>query len=172
MQRFQAGIYAQYYNDKDEDAEILLWFDDFNIDNKSNEIGFAHEELLRAIPDSLTEHEENTLLDWFEANYGTAYEEWYNGRADIIRQCTDLKDKNEKLIYDNDFIRAINQDTKDRPDLQIGHIWVDEMGCRWIKFKTEELSWNDFCSLIDYDGTLTIEVIGNIYENKDLVKEN
>jgi hypothetical protein len=44
------------------------------------------------------------------------------------------------------------------------------MGCRWIKFKTEELSWNDFCSLIDYDGTLTIEVIGNIHENADLLE--
>ena len=87
-----------------------------------------------------------------------------------LEQCTGLKDKNGKLIYDNDFIRAINQDTKDRPDLQIGHIWVDEMGCRWIKFKTEELSWNDFCSLIDYDGTLTIEIIGNIHEKADLLE--
>lgn len=87
-----------------------------------------------------------------------------------LEQCTGLKDKNDKLIYDNDFIRAINKDTKDKPDLQIGHIWVDEMGCRWIKFKTEELSWNDFCSLIDYDGTLTIEVIGNIHKNADLLE--
>lgn len=94
----------------------------------------------------------------------------YPVRPETIGQCIGLKDKNGKLIYDNDFIRAINQDTKDRPDLQIGHIWVDEMGCRWIKFKTEELSWNDFCSLIDYDGTLTIEVIGNIHENADLIK--
>lgn len=83
---------------------------------------------------------------------------------------TGLRDKNGKLIYENDFIRAINQDTKDRPDLQIGYIWVDEMGCRWIKFKTEELSWNDFCSLIDYDGTLTIEIIGNIHKNADLLE--
>lgn len=97
-----------------------------------------------------------------------AYNHAKDGR--IFEQCTGLKDKNGKLIYEGDFIRAINQDTKDRPDLQIGHIWVDEMGCRWIKFKTEELSWNDFCSLIDYDGTLTIEAIGNIHENADLIK--
>lgn len=98
------------------------------------------------------------------------YYPWFNFSCERVEQCTGLRDKNGKLIYEHDFIRAINQDTKDRPDLQIGHIWVDEMGCRWIKFKTEELSWNDFCSLIDYDGTLTIEVIGNIHENADLIK--
>lgn len=108
-----------------------------------------------------------------QMNNGTYYSyivNEYNTFEIIPEQCTGLKDKNGKLIYDNDFIRAINQDTKDKPDLQIGHIWVDEMGCRWIKFKTEELSWNDFCSLIDYDGTLTIEVIGNIHENADLLE--
>ena len=88
----------------------------------------------------------------------------------ILEQCTGLKDKSDKLIYEGDIVLAINQDTKDRPDLQIAYIWVDEYGCRWIKFAKEELSWNDFCSLIDYDGTLTIEIIGNIHENTELLE--
>lgn len=88
----------------------------------------------------------------------------------ILEQCTGLKDKNGKLIYEGDVVRVINQDTKDRPDLQVANIWVDEYDCRWIKFAKEELSWNDFCSLIDYDGTLTIEVIGNIHENPELLE--
>ena len=88
-----------------------------------------------------------------------------------VEQCTGLKDKNGKLIYEGDIIQAINQDTVNKPDLQTGVIWGDELDCRWIKFKKEELSWNDFCSLIDYDCTLTIEVIGNIHENKELLND-
>ncbi len=89
----------------------------------------------------------------------------------VMEQCTGLKDKNGKLVYDGDILRAINSDTINRPDLQIGYIWVDELNCRWIKFKKEELSWNDFCSLIDYDCTLTIEIVGNIHENKELLND-
>ena len=90
----------------------------------------------------------------------------------VAEQCTGLMDKNGDLIYDNDFVRVIHKDTKDRPDLQVGYIWVDELNCRWIKFSKEELSWNDFCSLIDYDLTLEIEVIGNIHENPELLEQN
>lgn len=122
---------------------------------------------------------EDKLNDWAYYAEATApdYDEQikYNENncwALIIEQCTGLKDKRGKLIYEGDIVRAINQDTKDRPDLQIAHIWVDEYGCRWIKFAKEELSWNDFCSLIDYDGTLTIEIIGNIHENPELLEKS
>lgn len=104
-------------------------------------------------------------IEYFDNEY--EYTHTFEEDEIIIEQCTGLKDKNGKLIYDGDYIRSVNQDTKDRPDLQVGHIWVDEMGCRWIKFKTEELSWNDFCSLIDYDATLEIEVIGNEHEERN-----
>lgn len=171
-QRFQAGIYAQYYNDKGEDIEILLWFDNFNIDNKSNEIGFAHDDLLRAIPDNLTEHEENTLLDWFEANYGTAYEEWYNGRADIIRQYSGLNDIDNRPIFDGDILNVKIQDYVQKK--HYNPYWTIEyknfgnrtgfmaygINRRWNALLTHNIIFS-----------ANAKVIGNIYDNQDLIRK-
>lgn len=95
----------------------------------------------------------------------------YDKSRYVVEQCTGLKDKNGKSIFDCDIVRVINQDTQNRPDLQIGYIWTDELYCTWIKFSNEELSWNDFCSLVEYDLTLSIEVIGNIHENPELLEK-
>lgn len=153
---FQSGIRANYYKDNGDDATILLWLNDFMLSNTNNEIGFSHNELLKAIPDDLSEHEENTLLDWFATNYGTPYEEWYSGDADIIRQCTGLKDKNGKLIYEGDIVKAF------------GFKDYYKLVCRFRD--------SSFC-LDHIDGSpynfahsvSPVEVIGNIHENPKLI---
>lgn len=164
---FQAGIRASYYKDNGDDAAILLWLNDFMLSNTNDEIGFSHDELLKAIPDTLSEHEENTLLNWFADNYGTPYEEWYSGDADIIRQCTGLKDKNDKLIYDEDIISKGSftykvkydfdsfkaYDKNNKPFSIYGLFTFKICFGGWPKEETEN----------------TIEVIGNIYENPELI---
>jgi len=157
---FQAGIHAHYYKDNGDDTTILLWLNDFMLSNTNNEIGFSHNELLKAIPDDLSEHEEDTLLDWFAANYGTPYEEWYSGDADIIRQCTGLKDKNGKLIYENDVVRF---DTG--ADFDILTVkWDEETAMFALITNYEIYDFTDY----SYD---ELEVIGNIHENKELLDE-
>jgi hypothetical protein len=88
-----------------------------------------------------------------------------------VERCTGVVDIKGFFVFDGDIIKVVNQDTKDILDQQVAYIWSDDMNCRWIKFKDKELSWNDFCILIDYDGTLVIEVIGNVNENIELVKD-
>ena len=43
----------------------------------------------------------------------------------------------ERMLFE---IKNISVIMGKNTDLQIGYIWVDGMGCRWIKFKTEELA--------------------------------
>jgi hypothetical protein len=107
-------------------------------------------------------------FSYFEAQRGFIAETNFEGQnyPKPDEQCTGLKDKNGKLVFDEDFLKVKNQDKEG-----IGHIWVDEYNCRWIAFKSEELAWNDFCCLVDYDLTFEFEVIGNSHENPELLEE-
>lgn len=161
---FQAGIRAQYYKDNGDDATILLWLNDFMLSNTNNEIGFSHNELLKAIPDDLSEHEENTLLDWFAGNYGTPYEEWYSGDADIIRQCTGLKDMTDRPIYDGDIVNTYYN----------GHLTGQTYIYHWENpaFYVEPFEHGKPSGSHWYYFAVETErcrVIGNIYENPELI---
>ena len=77
----------------------------------------------------------------------------------VIIQCTSLKDKNGKLIYEGDIVKFKNE-LLGKPK-QI--IW-DE--CHYILKDT-------FIILCDMEiKQFGLEVIGNIYENKELLNEN
>lgn len=178
---FQAGIRAEYYKDNGDDATILLWLNDFMLSNTSDEIGFTHEELLRVIPDTLSEHEEDTLLNWFADNYGTPYEEWYSGDADIIRQCTGLKDMTGKLIYEGDIVRESPYNKYfEYADYVVS--WKDgaytNEKCLGMKNKEtgeiKDCSKGGYCfsKHIHQEVADDFEVIGNIHENPELIGGN
>lgn len=171
--KFRIGFTASYYDDDGNDKTTQLKIsEDFSVICGGSDVRI-HNDIIEEAIDELnpTDHERTTIIDYIETNYCCNDGFWLIDNIDYLDRCTGLKDKNGKLIYDGDILRAINSDTINRPDLQNGYIWVDELDCRWIKFKKEELSWNDFCSLIDYDCTLTIEVIGNIHVNKELLND-
>ena len=92
----------------------------------------------------------------------------------VIMQSTGLKDKNGKLIYEGDIVK-------------FGEFYNNE----WNSFNIGKVYWGgkfDYpafelqCSTADFDMSnglsyifgngLSIEVIGNIYENKELLNEN
>lgn len=105
-----------------------------------------------------------------EEYHGTACDDWsitgidfYEVDQSTICQCTGLKDKNGKLIWENDVVRVCWQDNEAQCE-EIAQVtwdkfgyypWLDEYHC-------------DGCDL--FNEVLDIEVIGNIFDNKELLE--
>ena len=76
-----------------------------------------------------------------------------------ICQCTGLKDENGKLIWENDVVRIKYDDDFS----EVGWIKYSNCGVRYnFVFGTEIYSIDDSCD---------IEVIGNIFDNPELINE-
>ena len=90
-------------------------------------------------------------------------EQAFNRRY-VLMQCTGLKDKNGKLIYEGDILGGIYH----------GYIeYCDECKCFQLKVKDYgclacegDLHWYE---LVEAEEQNELEVIGNIYENKELL---
>ncbi len=83
----------------------------------------------------------------------------------IVMQSTGLKDKNGKLIYEGDVVI---------------YDWLTPIGKVWRTDGKHTVEWDDGFTVIgniagydvEHGKTRNIEVIGNIYENKELLNEN
>lgn len=88
----------------------------------------------------------------------------------IVLQCTGLKDKNSKLIYEGDILKG----KKDMICSPLSSKMVDKVGVVEIPINTFIASCRDIknnCTLFcQYDWVKT-KVIGNIYENVELLEE-
>lgn len=110
------------------------------------------------------------LLTFFDTN---------NSNCDFIaaRRWTGLTDKNGKEIWEEDIViidddgeyfpETYNEDTDEfEPSGKYIVYWSEDSACFWIKDldgKTPDIEYNPF-------GYANFEVIGNTYENRELLK--
>ena len=84
--------------------------------------------------------------------------EWLNNDQLIISQYTGLKDKNEKPIYEGDILRYADT------------VCVVEFEEKYARFILRDMS-DDFPLSFDARLLADMEIIGNIHENPELLKE-
>lgn len=89
------------------------------------------------------------------------FENWYKVDRDTICQCTGLKDKNSKLIWENDIVKCLCNSYGEN-GVYIGKVIYREDTCCFVDANSESTDyewWEE-----------EKEVIGNIFDNKELLE--
>ncbi len=97
-----------------------------------------------------------------------------------VMQFTGLKDKNDKEIYESDIVRILYTDWSSKSDsdprtleqylIDISHVGQVVFNDNSWEVKKHSIKYNDFIfSSINHGKYGFIEVIGNIYENPELL---
>ncbi|MFR4336918.1 MAG: YopX family protein [Lachnospira pectinoschiza] len=102
----------------------------------------------------------NMFTKHIKRGYGNlGFENWYRVDPSTICQCTGLKDKNGKLIWENDIVNT-----------QCGKaivVWDKaELRIKWIK----DTIWRKDLHFWTNEDDWKCEVIGNIFDNPELLE--
>lgn len=164
--KFRAIVKGYYYIDKPdkcEEYEPSIFLENIDVLDMGD-IGISEEDLEIAIrkqyPDLQNGYIERIMENFRDNSNGI--DTYITITPEQIYQCTDLKDKNGKLIYEGDIVKFRNTDNK----YYIGTIkYTDEDALFCLSYRNEN-NRDDW----DYVSRYKLEVIGNIYENKSLLE--
>ena len=113
-------------------------------------------------------------LDFEDTFYGgrlsirtDQYNDYFDMEDMILMQYTGLKDKNEKEIYEGDIIFDSFYERKAKVVFLEGAFWLDYID----NFKEYETIHKRYQLIANYDNKSVLEVIGNIYDNPELLEE-
>jgi uncharacterized phage protein (TIGR01671 family) len=96
-------------------------------------------------------------------------------RPDTICQCTGLKDKNDKLIWENDIVKDLFSDACAQIKYGSYQSCFDSTKTEHVGFYVD---WSGKCTkryrkdLGYWINMVNAEVIGNIFDNPELIKES
>lgn len=163
------AVVSSYYDidtpENYEEFEPQIYLE--NVDLFSDEIGIDYDRLLDAVQKQLNleKPEISQVMQHFEDNSNSTSEEYVTIKPDKVLQCTSLKDKNGKLIYEGDVVK-FNFDTD---EIKAVVSWDDK---ELIGFYLNTTDYFKDKYVTDYDLYKNdYEVIGNIYENKELLEQ-
>lgn len=165
---FNAIVTGYYYIDtpneyKEVEPQIYL----HNIDVFSDEIGIDYDRLLAEVEKQLKldKPEISQVMQFFEDNSNASDFEYVTIKPDKVLQCTGQKDKNGKLICEGDIVK-FNYDTD---EIKAVVSWDD---IELIGFYLNTTDYFKDKYVTDYDFYKNdYEVIGNIYQNPELLED-
>ena len=96
--------------------------------------------------------EEGGVREWPVKSFSSEYEDI------VLMQYTGLKDKNGVEIYEGDVVRNLSTTKQQQYRKRV---------VTWAQYSRRGVGFNVGAT---YGGAVTLEVIGNIYENPELVK--
>ena len=170
--RFKFNAVVSSYYDIDtptnyEEHEPRFYLSDVDV-FCNQEIGIDYDVLFNTVKqqvENLSEKEIGQIMQHFEDNSNSPECDFVTIKPDKILQCTGLKDKNGKLIYEGDILGGT-----------FGNLYVHYCdNCKQFQLKANDygcmacegdIHWNE---VVEENNEL--EVVGNIYENPELLED-
>ena len=180
--KFRAGFTISFYDIAGNDVERQIILDScFSIDNGGEGICVNETIIQEALDIYVAKDEHKTAWDFINANYAETDGYYFIDSVDFLDQCTGLKDKNGKLIYEGDIVRESPYNKYfEYADYVVS--WKDgaytNEKCLGMKNKEtgeiKDCSKGGYCfsKHIHQELADDFEVIGNIHENRDLMEQD
>lgn len=163
--KFRAGFKVCYYDEDGNDKELLIKVKNcFSIANGGDAI-IINEDVIKGFIKDLSTAEQNSVWEYMKANFDETNDFWLIDKLEYLDQCTDFKDRYSRLIYEEDIIKIPNDWEKYGFLAGTTREVIFNSGGFRVKPQFNQNSRGNWL-----EDTEEFEIIGNIHENKELLK--